>query len=166
MKPSFLILGIAAILVAAAAGSSALSAAPPSAPAAKSHQVVLYGHVKSVTHQGHRFVMRFDPAWWLTGVAAERACGCSPVPNDYFIVDESHRLLTFVVRRDAQVTVLTRHGSGTIPTTSISVAELAKIVAGKNPNHRQLTEPKAGFWIRIGAKYPNPVVSLDQQYQP
>ena len=99
-------------------------------------------------------------------MAAERACGCSPVLNDYFILDESHRLLTFVVRRDAHVTVLTRHGSGTIPTTSISVAELAKIVAGKNPNHRQLIEPKAGFWIRIGAKYPNPVVSLDQQYQP
>ena len=133
MKASFLIFSIAAILVAAAAGSSALSASSPSTPAAKSHQVVLYGHVKSVTHQGHRFMMRFDPAWWLTGVAAEHACGCSPVPNDYFILDESHRLLTFVVRREAHVTVLTRHGSETIPTTSISVAELAKIVAGRIP---------------------------------
>ena len=23
-----------------------------------------------------------------------------------------------------------------------------------------------GFWIRVGDKYPNPVLSLDQQYQP
>jgi hypothetical protein len=165
MKPSLLILTTAALLCAAAATSSLL-AAPPSSPAAKPRQVVLYGHVKSITQNDHRFVMRFDPAWWLTGLAAERACGCSPVPNDYYIVDESHRLLTFAVRRDAHVSVLTRHGSGTIPATSISVAELARIVKGQNPNHRQLTEPKAGFWIRIGASYPNPVLSLDQQYQP
>lgn len=165
MKPSLLILSAAAILVVSAAGSSALSAASvPSS--AKPSQVVMFGHVKSVTRKGHRFELQFDPAWWLTGVAAERACGCSPVANDYYIVDESHRLLTFVVRRDAHVTVLTRHGSGPIPTTPISVAELAQIVKGKNPNHRQLTEPKVGFWIRIGDKYPNPVVALDQQYQP
>ena len=165
MKPSLLILTTAALLCAAAAASSLL-AAPPSSPAAKPRQVVLYGHVKSIAQTNHRFVMRFDPAWWLTGLAAERACGCSPVPNDYFIVDESHRLLTFAVRRDARVSVLTRHGSGAIPATSISVAELARIVKGQNPNHRQLTEPKAGFWIRIGSSYPNPVLSLDQQYQP
>jgi hypothetical protein len=46
------------------------------------------------------------------------------------------------------------------------VAELAQIVRGRNPKHRRLLEPKAGFWIQIGEKYPNPVVSLDQQYQP
>jgi hypothetical protein len=55
---------------------------------------------------------------------------------------------------------------GPIGVTSISVAELAQIVRGKNPKHRRLLEPKAGFWILVGAKYPNPVLSLDQQYQP
>jgi hypothetical protein len=165
MKPSLLILTAAAILCAAAAASSLL-AAPPSAPASRPHQVVLYGHVKSIAQKNHHFVMRFDPAFWLTGLAAERACGCNPVPNDYDIVDESHRLLTFAVKSDARVTVLTRHGTGAIPATAISVGELARIVKGENPNHRQLTEPKAGFWIRIGDKYPNPVLSLDQQFQP
>ena len=24
----------------------------------------------------------------------------------------------------------------------------------------------SGFWIRVGEKYPNPVLSLDQQYHP
>ena len=154
------IIGLVAAVIAAT-GASALVAANQSSPA----QGPLYGHVKSITQKNHRFVMQFDPAWWLTGLAAERACGCKPVANDYYVVDDSHRLLTFAVRLDAHVTVLTRGGNG-VSTASISVAELAQIVAGKNPKHRQLLEPKAGFWIRIGVKYPNPAIALDQQYQP
>ena len=147
----------------AAAGASALVAANQSGPA----QGPLYGHVKSITQKNHRFVMRFDPAWWLTGLAAERACGCKPVANDYFVVDESHKLLTFAVRPDAHVTVLTR-GSNGVSTATISVAEFAQIVAGRNPKHRPLLGRTAGygFWIRIGTQYPNPAVSLEQQYQP
>jgi hypothetical protein len=170
MKPSLVILTAVAILVAAVSASSRLSAASgSSAAAAKQRQVVQYGHIKSLTRTGHRFEMRFDPAWWLTGVTAERACGCKPVANDYYIVDESHRLLTYVVPATAQVTVLTRGGaldSSGFPTTGITVSELAQIVKGKNPAHRRLLEPKAGFWIRIGNKYPSPALSLDQQYQP
>ena len=163
MKPSLLVLSAAAILVAGVAGTSALSASSP--PSGKPQQASFYGHVKSVTREGNRYVMRFDPAWWLSGLAAERACGCKPVPNDYYIVDESHELLTFPVRSDARVAVLVRT-TGPIGVRSISVAELAQIVRGKNPKHRRLLEPKAGFWIRVGVKYPNPVLSLDQQYQP
>ncbi len=154
------IIGLVAAVVAAT-GASALVAANQSSPA----QGPLYGHVKSITQKNHRFVMQFDPAWWLTGLAAERACGCKPVANDYYVVDDSHRLLTFAVRPDAHVTLLTRGGNG-VSTASISVAELAQILAGRNPKHRQLLEPKAGFWIRIGVKYPNPAIALDQQYQP
>jgi hypothetical protein len=161
-----LILMLAAVFVVAAIGSAALSAATSSAPPAKPPQQALYGHVKSIAAKGHRFVMQFDPAWWLTGLAGEQACGCHPLSNDYYILDESHRVLTFAVRRDARVTVLTVHGQRPIAATSISVSELAQIVKGRNPRHRHLLEPKAGFWIRVGAKYPNPVVSLDQQYQP
>jgi hypothetical protein len=161
MKAALLTLVLSAFLVSGAAASSHSSTA-----AKKQRPVVFYGHVKSVKRVHGRFKMRFDPALWLTGVAAESACGCKPVSNDYYILDESHRLLTFVVRRDARVTVLTRHGSGQIPTATISVAELGQIVAGKNPHHRQLLEPKAGFWIKIGERYPNPAISLDQQYQP
>jgi len=128
---------------------------------------VLYGHVKSVTHTSRGYQLRFDPAWWLTGSAAEHACGCKPVANDYYVVDESHKLLTFAVRRDARATVLVS-GARHVSPVSISVAELAQIVAGKNPRHRLLLGRTAGygFWIRIGTQYPNPVVSLEQQYQP
>jgi hypothetical protein len=47
-------------------------------------------------------------------------------------------------------------------------SELLQIVAGSNPKHRGLFDPRnhLGFWIRVGPKYPNPVISLDQQYQP
>jgi hypothetical protein len=115
---------------------------------------------------GRDFEIRFDPAWWLTGVAAQRAnledTGSSDVPNDYRIVEEGHRLLTFVVLSTAKVDVLT----GAAQKTSISAAELSDIVNGRNPRHRRLFEPEAGFWIEIGDKYPNPVVTLEQQYQP
>ncbi|HXZ56287.1 MAG TPA: hypothetical protein VEG40_01735 [Gaiellaceae bacterium] len=162
MKRSLVIL--AAGIIAVAAAGSTIAALSSSAPAGKPKQMALYGHVTSIAPHGRRLELRFDPALWLTGVAAERACNCGPgrVANDYFIVDETHRLLTFVVRRDATVTIVTAHDYA-VP---ITVRELAQIVAGKNPKHRDLLEPKAGFWIRIGAKYPNPIVALGQQYQP
>lgn len=175
MKPSLVVLSAGAVLAAFFA-SSHLSASPGSSsavadamrlpPAAAAGEVVLYGHIKSVTRTGRRFEMRFDPAWWLTGVTASRAkledTGSSDVPNDYYIVEEGHRLLTYVVPATAHVTVLTRGR----PVTAITVSELAQIVRGKNPKHRPLLEPKAGFWIRVGYRYPGRVLSLDQQYQP
>lgn len=132
---------------------------PPAAPAG---QTVLYGHIKSLARKSGRFEMRFDPAWWLTGVAAEGAAvedgATSPgqgVPNDYYIVDEGHRLLTYVVATNAPVTIVTA-GAGHKKTT---VSDLARLLSGKNPSG-------FGFWIRVGDRYPNPVLSLDQQYQP
>lgn len=156
MKVSLVIVLLAALLA-----SGALASSQSSGPG---KQLVLYGHVKSVTRAGKSYRLHFDPAWWLTGVAAERACGCKPVANDYYVVDESHRLLTFALRKDARVTMLVR-GSH-VSTVTVSVDELAQIAQGKNPRHRQLLEPKAGFWIRVLQTYPSPVVSLDQQYQP
>jgi hypothetical protein len=141
---------------------------PPAAPAG---QMVVYGHIKSLAQKSGRFEMRFDPAWWLTGVAAESAAvedgATSPgqgVPNDYYIVDEGHRLLTYVVAANAPVTIVTA-GAGH---AKITVSELAQLVSGNNPRHRSLMGPVRGFgfWIRVSDKYPNPALSLDQQYQP
>jgi hypothetical protein len=141
---------------------------PPAAPAG---QMVLYGHIKSLAHKSGRFEMRFDPAWWLTGVAAESAAvedgATSPgqgVPNDYYIVDEGQRLLRYVVAAKAPVTIVTAGAAH----ARITVSELAQLLGGNNPRHRSLMGPVRGFgfWIRVGDKYPNPVLSLDQQYQP
>jgi hypothetical protein len=157
MKTSVLIALLVAVLASGALASTTSSSEAPSQ--------LLYGHVKSVTRTSHGFQLRFDPAWWLTGTPAEHACGCRPVANDYWIVDETHKLLTYTVRPDAHVSVLIR-GTTRVGQASISVAELAQIVAGKNPKHRELLEPKAGFWIRVLQKYPSPISSLVQQYQP
>jgi hypothetical protein len=158
MKPSLVVLA-AAILVAAASASSGASGTvakacspllllPPAAPAG---ETTLYGHIKSLTRKGRRFELRFDPAWWLSGATATRAkledTGSSDVPNDYYVVEEGHRLLTYLVPATAHVTVL-RHGTCT---TRVTVSELARSV------------PPAGFWIRIRI---DTVRSLDQQYQP
>jgi hypothetical protein len=160
----------ALLLTAIAVFGAAVTALAATSSTSAPREIVLYGHISSLRPKGNRFELRFDPAWWLTGYAAQRAklqdTGSMDVPNDYYIVDESHRLLSYLVSPSASVTVLTRHGAGPIPTTTITVAELAQIVSGKNPKHRALTEPKAGFWIRVGSKYPGLVLALDQQYQP
>src|SRR5919204_6280677 len=138
MKP-FALIAAAALLVAAGSSAAVIAKLPPAASAG---QQTMYGHVASLTRSGSRFELRFDPAWWLTGVTASRAkredTGTGDVANDYYIVDESHRLLTYVVPSSARVTVLTR---GTC-STRITVSELAKIVARQRPG--------LGFWIRVG----------------
>ena len=163
MKPSLVVLSVAVLLAAVPASrlfaASASAVGPP-------REIVFYGHIKSLAHKGRRFEMRVDPAWWLQGVTAQRAAvedkvirAGEPVPNDYYIVDESHRLLTYLAPATAHVTVLTRG----VSSTAIPVSELAQIVKGKNPKHRQLLEPKAGFWIRVAT---DTVRTADQQYQP
>jgi hypothetical protein len=179
MKPMLVAL-VAVAAFAAAFASARLSAAPTSlstagAPtllllptATPAGQTTQWGHIKSLARKSGRFEMRFDPAWLLHGVTAERAAledtGSSDVPNDYYTLEEGHRLLTYVVAPNAHVTVLSRG----LRELSIPVSELAQIVSGRNPKHRALFDRAngLGFWIRIGTKYPNPVLSLDQQYQP
>ncbi len=159
-------IGIGAALLASAHSPAAATQPTGQAAAAVIPQNVLYGHIRTMTREGARYVVKFDPAWWLTGVAAERAnledYGSRDVPNDYRVVEEGHRLLTFVVLPSARITLLTR-GTARI---QVSAAELREIVNGRNPRRRQLSQPRAGFWIRIGKQYPNPAVTLDQQYQP
>ncbi len=177
-----LLAGLAVLLVSVAAacgGGSKPEARNPDfvrlPPAAPAGQWVLFGHIRSLARKGGRFEMRFDPAWVLSGLAAERAAvedkvlsPGEPVPNDHYNVEEGHRLLTFVVAAKAPVTILTR----AVSQTRITVPELARLLRGKNPRKRPLmgdSRPfgeRFGFWIRVDDRYPNPVLSLDQQYQP
>jgi hypothetical protein len=131
-------------------------------------EVVFYGHVKTLKRTSNGFELRVDPAFWLGGLTAQRAAvedkAIAPgeaVPNDYYIRDEGHRLLTYRVPASARVTVLTYRGG--IKGTPISVAEYAGLLAGRNPRHIRLFEPRAGFWIRVAT---DTVRSLEQQYQP
>jgi hypothetical protein len=127
-------------------------------------QVVEYGYIKSLKRRGGSYLMRFDPAWLLTGKTANQAAledtGSSDVPNDNYVVNESPRAYTYIVSPDAHVTVLKEGVNG----NPITVAQLLELANGRNPFPKPLFEPiSTGFWISIRN---DTVGSLDQQYHP
>lgn len=179
MKRSLVLLGGAAALALVVLASSRLlpASASPAAvakqqsgflqlpPATPVGQVSLFGHIRKLTRKGAHFELGFDPAWLTTGVTASRAklqdTGSSDVPNDSYVVEEGHRLLTYIVPLTARVTVLTNNGTG-IASTPITVSELARIVNGGK--HRKLFEPlDSGIWIRVRI---DTVREIDQQFHP
>jgi hypothetical protein len=127
-------------------------------------ETVQFGYLKSLTKKGSSYELRFDPALFLSGetanVAAAEDGAVEPgesVPNDHFVVDEGHRLLTYKVPADAKLTVVAL-GPKNIPVT---IEALAKMVAGEQAAPWQpLT---SGFWLRSRI---DTVRSLDQQYRP
>jgi hypothetical protein len=135
----------------------------------------LYGQIKSLERRGDYYELRFDPAFILSGVAANvahaedqhtacRPSACPAVDNDNYVVDEGHRLLTYLVPADVQGTVLTKSGSsgGPFPATTITVAQLAQIIAGKSS--LKLFEPlSTGVWILV---HVDTVRAFAQQYLP
>ncbi len=138
---------------------------------AKPGEQIVYGFIKSLKASGSEFVMKFDAALLLSGVTANVAqaedqgtrCApstCPPVANDNYVVNEDHRLLTYLVPATARVTALTTG----IKATPITVAQLAGIVGGKNPLGHPLWEGlDTGVWIRVRI---DTVRSIDQQYHP
>jgi hypothetical protein len=63
-------------------------------------------HIKSLERSGDHYLLRFDPAWFTSGVTANTVAAedgavepGQPVPNDNYVVDESHRLLTYLSPR-------------------------------------------------------------------
>ena len=177
MKKSLIFVAGAVLLAATVLGSVRMFAASgPSSAAASSTaaprpcgDVALYGHMKSLTPKGDHFEMRFDPAWFLSGVTASRAkledTGSSDVPNDNYVVEEGHRLLTYLVPATADITVLSRAGElpgPGFPSTAITASQLAQLVDGKEPV--RLAEPlESGFWMHVNI---DTVCSLQQQYRP
>ena len=129
--------------------------------------LVQFGYVKTMRPKGDGFEIRFDPALFLGGETANVAAAedgavdpGQPVPNDYYRVDEGRRLYTYIVPKDARVTVL-RDG---VEGSEITVNELAQLVAGEDPFGKPLFEPiTTGFWMR---SHIDTVRSLDQQYLP
>ena len=174
MKLSLAAIGAAAALVGTSLAATHVGAAPVPAESSGSsrfyappRELVHYGHVRSLVRRGSRYELRFDPAWWLGGVTAKRAAredtGSGDVPNDYYLVEEGHRSLTYLVPATARATVLVNAGARGIRSVRVGVAELAEIVRGGNPRGRPLYGARLGFWIRVAT---DTVRSLDQQYQP
>jgi hypothetical protein len=167
-----LALGAAVALLSAACGSTrtvtrTVTVSPPLAGSAVQD---LSGHIVALTPTKSGYLLRFDPAWWLGGLTANVAAAedehvscppasCDPVPNDYYVVDESHRALTFVLPRAARGTVLT--SGSNLAGTQIGADQLARIVAGHG---LKLFEPlESGAWIRVRI---DTVLTFRQQYRP
>lgn len=174
MKPSLVVLA-AAMIVAGVAAVVFAALYFGNEPATKT--VVekpcgdrIFGHIQALTPQGDHFELQFDPAWFTSGVTANTAAAedgavepGEPVPNDNYVVEQGHRLLSYIVPASAHVTVLTRSGDpANFGATPITAFELERIVnSGK---HRPLFEPlESGVWIRL---HIDTVCSLDQQYRP
>ncbi|MEP6893508.1 MAG: hypothetical protein ABI927_06970 [Gaiellaceae bacterium] len=165
------------VLVAAAAVAVAVFAALYFGDAPATKTVIespcgdrIFGHIKSLAPRGDHFEMRFDPAWFTSGVTANTAAAedgavepGQPVPNDNYVVEGGHRLLTYIVPPGTHVTVLTRKGDpANFGATPITAAQLAQIVGGGK--QIELFEPlDSGVWIRV---HIDAACSIDQQYHP
>jgi len=163
VKRALLVLVALAAAAGAAIGSAGFVSTPPAAPTG---QQVYYGHVESLVRKGARWQLRFDPAWFLSGYAAGQAkfedTGSRDVPNDNYVVEEGHRLLTFLVAPRARITVLVNEGTKGIQSKPITVSQLAAIVAGRS--RLKLFEAlESGVWIRVRI---DTIQELDQQYRP
>lgn len=142
-----------------------------SSPSATGDQRI-YGRIRSMKPAGDSYELRIDPAWHLSGVAANVAqaedqgspCApraCPPVANDNYVVDEGHRLLTFVAPATVRGNVLAKAPNG-YRTTEITAKMLAQLVAGERP--LKLFEPlSTGVWILA---HVDTVRAFEQQYVP
>ena len=121
-KLTLIVLALVAIVLSAAFASTRLWAASP----AKSSQavavqpcgseLVLFGHVKSLAPKGDHFELQFDPAWFTSGLTASRAqlqdTGSGDVANDNYVVEEGHRLLTYIVPSETRTSPSSRGRAG------------------------------------------------------
>jgi hypothetical protein len=163
------VVAVAATIVAAVFAALYLASRSDDDTTATAHcEDSMYGHISSLTANDGGFELRFDPAWFTLGVTANEAAAedgvvepGEPVPNDYYRIEEGHRLLTYVVPADAKVTVLTNNGTG-ILSTPITVSELARLVAGEKPVEL-FEQLESG--IRLGLDG-DEVCTIDQQYVP
>lgn len=125
-----------------------------------------FGHIVSLRQTGDHYTMRFDPALLLSGETANKATAedgvvepGEPVPNDNYVLEEGHRLLTYPVANDATVTVLT---SGGAETKTITFAELAQAL--QEMGDTTMWDPRTtGTWITTDV---DTVIAIRQQYHP
>jgi hypothetical protein len=135
----------------------------------------VYGRITSLARRGNHYELRFDPAWFTSGVtanvaqAADQGTSCRPsdcpaVANDNYVVDESHRQLIYLVPAGVRGTVLVRNASnsGPFPKRTVTAAQLAQLVAGTSS--LKLFEPlSSGVWILV---HVDTVRTFTQQYVP
>jgi hypothetical protein len=146
---------------------AAVSPYLPTPPLGPPRRLVFYGNVATLNRTAGRWILRVDPAVFLSGLTAQRAAvedgAIGPgeaVPNDFYVRNESKKPLTYIVAPNARITVITAG----IRATRVGVAELAALVKGRNPRNRKLFgSPTEGYWVQARG---DTVLSMNQQYRP
>jgi hypothetical protein len=128
----------------------------------------LFGYIRSLRKSGSQYLLRFDPAFFLSGVTANRAAAQDgvvppgqPVPNDNYVVNESRRTYVYKVTPATRIRVLLRGGNIT-EGSRVSLATLASLVHGGHPV-RLFEGFQSGFWLGV---HIDRACSLEQQYRP
>jgi hypothetical protein len=128
----------------------------------------LFGFVRGLTKTGATYRLLFDPAFFLSGVTANRAAAQDgavppgqPVPNDNYVVDESRRTYVYRVTSATKVRVIVQGGNITAG-TPVTVATLAQLVQGKHPV-KLFEKLDTGFWLGV---HVDRACSITQQYHP
>jgi hypothetical protein len=162
---AFVLAAVALVAVAAGCGGTTTVVRTRTVTLEPPRDTALFGHIQSLTRKGDHYVMRFDPAWFLSGETANTAAAADgavdpgqPVPNDNYVVEEGHRLLTYLVPGRARVFVLTR----AVHPERITVAELAKILS-RTSAMRLFESLDSGVWITVRI---DTVRTIVQQYRP
>jgi hypothetical protein len=167
------VLAVLAALMLAGCGSTktVVRTVTTASPLGASADQMVYGHVISTEPAKDGYFLHFDPASWLSGITANvafarsmhQACApraCSPVPNDYYVVDDGHTQLTYFLPHTTSGTVLTR--SLAFPGAVVSADRFVRLVA--QGAQAPLYEPLAsGVWIRV---HNDTITRFAQQYRP
>ena len=128
----------------------------------------LFGYVRSLTRFRDHYLLRFDPALFLSGETANQAAAedgavpkGQPVPNDNYVVNESRRTYLYTVTRSTRIRVLLRGRNITVG-SPVSASTLAQLVHGRRPV-RLYEGLESGFWLGV---HIDRACSLSQQYRP
>ena len=140
----------------------ALAAAPPYGPPTLQQQWL--GHIRSLTRSGPNYLMRFDQVLWLSAATAKQFKREHPSSHmhtgGHIIYDPDHQLYTLIVPVQARAAIVTKT-KGKIAERSISIPQLARLVAGEKVLGGKALQPNAPFWIIFQQ---DTVVEIDQQY--
>ena len=171
MKIAVIVLaGVAAVAALAAGAFATLYFTDESGASAAACGDRSFGHIASLKQDGDGYWMRFDPAWFTSGVTANEAAARGrggrarrAVPNDNYRIEEGHRLLTYLVPADTGRDRAHAEGDPeSLGATAVTVDQLGQLVAGEAPV--ELFESlDTGVWIRVNI---DTVCSIDQQYVP
>jgi len=164
-------LAAASATAAANAGqTSSPTVKPPASQAATPTAVVKtvkqFTFVKTTSVSGGTRYVSADYAQMLTGDAAATAATAhgdeSPPPNDYYIVNDSHKIRKLKVKSGITVTV-TSNADGTSDPTG-HIITLAKWFSYfKSPTDGNAAIREAPYWIWVKG---DTVTKIEQQYLP